>query len=81
MEFRKERTQGQRGEAGYSWLYQATVLNGTARVVVTTLVIVLAVAFFAWYSRSSNDASPDSLVGSDLCDYWYDVANASRDAV
>lgn len=52
-----------RGEAGYSWLYRATAWNGGMRVLVTILVIVLAGGFFAWYTRTGSDVSPDSPVG------------------
>lgn len=63
MQSRRERFEEQKGEAGYSWLYQASVLNGGTRVMITLLVIALAAGFFVWYSRTSNDATPDSLVG------------------
>ncbi len=52
-----------RGEAGYSWLYQASVQNGSLRIVTTLLVILLAVAVFIWYTHVSSDAAPDSVLG------------------
>lgn len=63
MESRRGSFSEQRGEAGYSWLYHASAMNGGVRVFVTLLVIAGAAGFFAWYIRSGNDASPDSLVG------------------
>jgi hypothetical protein len=62
METRKH-TEAVRGETGYSWLYKATVLNGGVRATVTILVISLSAGFFAWYTRSGEDAAPDSTVG------------------
>ena len=63
MENKKERKTEQKGEAGYSWFYRATILHGSTRVTITILVICLAAAFFAWYSHVSDDTAPDSLVG------------------
>lgn len=63
MEAPRIQSSGSRGEAGYSWLYQATALNGGIRIFVTVLIIGLAVGVFAWYSRVSPDASPDSPLG------------------
>lgn len=63
MESRRARADERRGEAGYSWLYRATVSRGGGRVLVTILVIALAAGFFAWYVRNGNDASPDSMIG------------------
>lgn len=63
MQNRRERFDEPKGEAGYSWLYRATVLNGGARVLMTLLVIGLSAGIFVWYSRVSNDASPDSPLG------------------
>ncbi|HET8846582.1 MAG TPA: hypothetical protein VFN35_34290 [Ktedonobacteraceae bacterium] len=51
------------GEAGYSWLYRATAINGGWRITITILVIALAGGVFAWFSRFQDDASPDSLLG------------------
>jgi len=62
MEMRKH-LESVGGETGYSWLYKATVINGGVRATVTILVISLSAGFFAWYTRSGNDASPDSIVG------------------
>lgn len=53
----------QRGEAGYSWLYQASVVNGGLRVMLVILVIALATGVFVWFSRTSSDVSPDSILG------------------
>lgn len=53
----------QRGEAGYSWLYRATVANSGVRITTTILVISLAVGGFVWASRFGNDAAPDSPLG------------------
>jgi len=63
MASRREPNDDERGEAGYSWLYRATVLNGATRAIVTILVIALGAGFFAWYTRSGIDSSPDSPVG------------------
>ncbi len=63
MERRQDRFMEAKGEEGYSWLYRASVENGAVRVLVTLMVIGLAAGFFAWYSSSSADASPDSIVG------------------
>jgi hypothetical protein len=63
MERKRERLAQPKGEVGYSWLYQATVAHGGGRVVVTLLVIGLAAGFYVWYSQTSSDAAPDSLVG------------------
>lgn len=63
MESRKALFREQRGEAGYSWLYHATVWNGGSRVLVTLLVIVLSAGFLAWYAHTGSDVSPDSPVG------------------
>ncbi len=63
MQARRASFDAPKGEAGYSWLYRATAQNSGVRVLVTILVIGLAAAFFAWYSRSGDDAAPDSLVG------------------
>lgn len=63
MEKRSEHFITQKGEEGYSWLYKASVTNGGVRVLLTVLVISLAAAFLAWYSSTSDDTSPDSLVG------------------
>jgi hypothetical protein len=63
MESRRDRFEAHRGEAGYSWLYRASVLNGGTRVLFTILVISLAAGLFAWYTRSENDPAPDSLFG------------------
>lgn len=52
-----------KGAAGYTWLYRETVPGGRLRVGVTIVVIALSAGYFAWYSRTSNDASPDSQVG------------------
>jgi hypothetical protein len=59
----REHTDGPRGETGYSWLYTATAQNGWLRALVTLLIIVLAAAVMAWYTRSGYDAAPDSLLG------------------
>src|ERR1700730_5325433 len=61
MESRKAREQ--KGESGYSWLYRSAVFHSGTRVTMTILVIVLAAAFFAWYTHTNDDAAPDSLVG------------------
>lgn len=63
METRRARQSAYKGEAGYSWLYRSAAMNGGSRVFVTILVIGLAAGIFAWYSRTSTDASPDSLLG------------------
>lgn len=63
MDRRRRQFEEQKGEVGYSWLYRASVQNGGVRVLVTLLVIGLAAGFYAWYSQTSADASPDSLVG------------------
>jgi hypothetical protein len=63
MQNRRERSNTRKGEAGYSWLYYASALNGGVRVVTTILVIGLAAGIFVWYSRVGNDASPDSSLG------------------
>lgn len=62
MESRK-RFDVPRGESGYSWLYRVSALNGGTRVLITILGISLAAGFLAWWTRSGNDASPDSPVG------------------
>src|SRR5437588_7820854 len=52
-----------KGETGYSWLFRA---GGRVRVVsrmLTLLATGLSVAFFVWYIRNGNDASPDSPAG------------------
>ncbi len=51
------------GEAGYTWLYRASAQNSGVRALVTILTISLGAGFFAWYTRSGNDAAPDSPVG------------------
>jgi hypothetical protein len=63
MTTRRERFAEAKGEAGYSWLHRASVMNSGGRITLTILVIVLAAGFYAWYSQTSPDASPDSLVG------------------
>lgn len=63
METRRDRFDAQKGEAGYSWLYRVSALNGGVRVLMTILVISLAAGLFAWYTRSENDPAPDSLFG------------------
>lgn len=64
MELRREYNKAeQKGEVGYSWLYRAVAWGSGTRIAVTILVIALAAVFFAWYSHTSDDAAPDSLVG------------------
>ncbi|HEX7736040.1 MAG TPA: hypothetical protein VF458_14335 [Ktedonobacteraceae bacterium] len=63
MEKRRERFAAQKGEEGYSWLYRGSALYGGVRVLLTLIVISGAAAFFAWYSSTSDDTAPDSLVG------------------
>ncbi len=63
MAIRRERFAETKGEAGYSWLHRASVTNSGLRVTLTILVIALAAGFYAWYSQTSPDAAPDSLVG------------------
>ncbi len=63
MATKRERFTEVKGEAGYSWLHRASVMNSGGRITLTILLIVLATGFYVWYSRTSPDASPDSLVG------------------
>lgn len=63
MENSRTRFEGNKGEAGYSWLYRSTAMNSGVRVLITILVITLGSGFFAWYTRTGNDVAPDSLVG------------------
>lgn len=63
MATKRERFAEVKGEAGYSWLHRASVMNSGGRMTLTILLIVLAAGFYVWYSQTSPDASPDSLVG------------------
>src|SRR5258706_9653052 len=60
---RHEAPQVETGEMGYSWLFFSGGGSNVVRILITFLVIITAATFFAWYIHSSNDTSPDSLVG------------------
>ena len=60
---RREAPQVETGEMGYSWLFFSGGGSNVVRILITFLIIITAAIFFAWYIHSSNDTSPDSLVG------------------
>lgn len=52
-----------KGEVGYSWLSLSAGGGSALRVFVTLLLLAGGIAFYLWYSRVSNDVSPDSIAG------------------
>lgn len=53
-----------KGETGYSWFsFSGGCTSQIVRLCVMFIVIGGGIAFYIWYSRNSNDASPDSIAG------------------
>ena len=52
-----------KGETGYSWLRFSWGKGQALRLFATLVLIGAGIAFYAWYTRNSNDNSPDSVAG------------------
>src|SRR5438045_2052117 len=52
-----------KGEKGYHLLFFHSNAKWRIGLLVMFLIIGISGAFYFWYSRTANDASPDSLVG------------------
>src|SRR5947209_12737174 len=59
---RNQREEDQ-GETGYSWFSFNGGCSQVVRLLFTFIVIGGGIAFYIWYSRNSDDASPDSIAG------------------
>ncbi|TMF47835.1 MAG: hypothetical protein E6I32_08920 [Chloroflexi bacterium] len=59
---RNQREEDQ-GETGYSWFSFNGGCSQVVRLLFTFIVIGAGIAFYIWYSRNSDDASPDSIAG------------------
>lgn len=52
-----------KGERGYTWIHFSARGSQFARLAITLVIIGAGFAFNAWYTRHSNDTSPDSIAG------------------
>ncbi len=57
------------GEKGYSWLWFHVGRSWIVSLLVTLLIVGASGAIYVWYTRYSNDVSPDSIAG-----YSYAIA-------
>jgi hypothetical protein len=58
-----QQSEEMKGEVGYSWLHFSPGASQALRVFITLALIGVGIAFYAWYTRQSPDASPDSIAG------------------